>query len=204
MTTTQEQANNNLYLMQALNYYEQDLAHNRAGRLSPRQIELLRIVDRRKRRAVLYGLAVIVVVLIASALLVLASPQFRIWLESVLKTEVGRIGLSIPALIFGVAVIWMLWLLIRRPWSQQNITVRSVEGPARVRDMTFPPNSTANLIAQCITGDVASFQVKIGRHIFFVAPLVARGFVNDQPYRVHYAQLSRGKHGRWLIAAERL
>lgn len=204
MTPTQERANNNHYFMQALNYYEQDLALNQSGQLSPRQRELLRLIDRRKRSAVIYGLIVLLIVLIIGAGLVLARPEFRGWIESVLKTEVGRIGLAIPALAFGFALIWMVWLLIRRPWSQQNLIVRTVEGPARIRELTFPPNSTANLIAQHVTGDVASFRVRIGQHVFFVAPLVGRGFVNDQVYRVYFTQLGRGARGRWLLSVERL
>lgn len=204
MTTTQERTNNNQYFMQVLNYYEQDLALNRSGQLSPSQRELLQLIDKRKRSSVIYGLAVTLIVLIIGAGLVLVRPEFRGWIESVLKMDIGRIGLAIPVFAFGITLIWMVWLLIRRPWSQQNLIVRTIEGPARIRELTFPPNSTANLIAQYTTGDVASFRVKIGNQVFFTAPLVGRGFVKDQVYRVHYTQLGRGARGRWLLSAERL
>jgi len=197
-------ANNDPYLMQALNFTESDLILNRSGQLALGQIAALEAVLSANRRflkqVILFAIAIVVVV----GFLLLTWQDIGDALQEALKTEYGWIPLAIPVGVFGFWVLMMLMTLLRRPRVRPDMPVRTVEGAAAVHEMLLPPESTANIIAQQVNGDVASFKLNIGRTEFFVVPLVARVFVPGQMYRAHYVQLGGGKRGRLLISAERL
>lgn len=201
---TDPQANNNHYLMQALNFTERDLMLNRAGQLGPEQVAALGTMLHGSKRVLLQIVLFVVVIGAAGVILLLTQQDIVSSLQETLKDENGWVVLAIPGAVLGVWALMVLVALLRRPRVRPDMPVYSVEGTAAVRQMFLPPGSTANIIAQQVDGDVASFKLSIDRTVFFVVPLIAQGFVAGQMYRAYYIQFGRGKHGRYLVAAERL
>lgn len=201
---TDPQANNNHYLMQALNFTERDLMLNRAGQLGPEQTAALEAVMRSGKRVTLQVVLFVIVIFVIAVIVVLTQKEIVSSFQELLKSEEGWIALAIPGAVLGVWALLVLVALLRRPRIREDMPVHSVEGTAAVRQMFLPPGSTANLIAQQVDGDVASHKVSIGRTVFFVVPLIAQGFVAGQMYRAYYIQFRRGRYGRYLVAAERL
>lgn len=191
-------ARNQLLLSAVLDFTEDDLAANRAGRLSARQAARLRKI-RSWSRVAMIGVLALAVGLVVVDVVVVLLPQL-----SSVRQQGG--SYAVPVIIGALAlVVLLVGQSVLRTGRAMNTmvagAVSSVDGPASTRVRRMRGNVGDPQAGLPGRPGGSRCELTIGGTRFFVSPMVLAAFSDGQPYRGYYV----GKGFRaTLVSAESL